>query len=506
MPPAPTSRASRPSSIYSSGPASSSKKRSSVSPADPSQMQPQAIKPVVKKHASPGKARVLTAAIHNQQKLNVVPAPSKSRSTRNQNRLLYEDEYHDEVTAYMHTMETTTLASAELMDMQPELQWYMRPFLVDFLIEIHHQFRLRPEVLYLAMNIVDRYVSKRVVYKKHYQLVGCAALWIAAKFEDAKDRVPTVRELADMCCKAYDETAFIQMEGHVLQTIGWTIGHPTAEAWMRMACIGNDKEDTKTQHIARFLMEITLFHREFVGIKPSVLAAGSLMIARFICGLPRHPVHRDEEDIIKVARLLDICLGEHLKEVSQIVVDKYAPVYFSRASIVVREWYQSGRRWVYISMPPPISPASSLTAPGLISSWSSRRFDINSSPNSVTNSSCASSEAGDDMPRTPITPGYGMTDPFNDANMIAVATAAGISVPHMSIPVVIDPHHHHQHQKENIVPKAYHANMASHHKSVMVPNMHAATQQYAVPVQRHALHPVQQTASAIPKALRRLSG
>lgn len=172
--------------------------------------------------------------------------------------------------------------------MQPELQWYMRPFLVDFLIEIHQQFRLRPEVLYLAMNIVDRYVSKRVVYKKHYQLVGCAALWIAAKFEDAKDRVPTVRELADMCCKAYDETAFIQMEGHVLQTIGWTIGHPTAEAWMRMACMGNDKEDTRTQHIARFLMEITLFHREFVGVKPSVLAAGSLMVARFICGLHRH--------------------------------------------------------------------------------------------------------------------------------------------------------------------------------------------------------------------------
>jgi hypothetical protein len=186
------------------------------------------------------------------------------------------------------SLQSMTLASADLMDMQPELQWYMRPFLVDFLIEIHQQFRLRPEVLYLAMNIVDRYVSKRVVYKKHYQLVGCAALWIAAKFEDAKDRVPTVRELADMCCKAYDETAFIQMEGHVLQTIGWTIGHPTAEAWMRMACMGNDKEDTRTQHIARFLMEITLFHREFVGVKPSVLAAGSLMIARFICGLPRH--------------------------------------------------------------------------------------------------------------------------------------------------------------------------------------------------------------------------
>lgn len=41
----------------------------------------------------------------------------------------------------------------------------MRPYLVDFLIEIHQQHRLRPETLYLALNIVDRYVSKRIVFK-----------------------------------------------------------------------------------------------------------------------------------------------------------------------------------------------------------------------------------------------------------------------------------------------------------------------------------------------------
>lgn len=122
----------------------------------------------------------------------------------------------------------------DLIDQQPELQWYMRPYLVDFLIEIHQQHRLRPETLYLALNIVDRYVSKRIVFKvspspsvagrsdaccaqKHYQLVGCAALWIAAKFEDEKSRNMTVGELCQMCCGAYDESAFIQMEGHLLR-------------------------------------------------------------------------------------------------------------------------------------------------------------------------------------------------------------------------------------------------------------------------------------------------
>lgn len=80
-------------------------------------------------------------------------------------------------------LQLATMPDLVRMDLQPELKAYMKPYLVEFLVEIHQQFRLRPEVLYLSLNIVDRYVSKRVVFKKHYQLVGCAALWIAAKFE-----------------------------------------------------------------------------------------------------------------------------------------------------------------------------------------------------------------------------------------------------------------------------------------------------------------------------------
>lgn len=63
--------------------------------------------------------------------------------------------------------------------------------LLDFLIEIHLHFRLRPETLYLTMSILDRYVSRRIVYKKHYPLVGCVALPLAVKFEEAKECVPS---------------------------------------------------------------------------------------------------------------------------------------------------------------------------------------------------------------------------------------------------------------------------------------------------------------------------
>lgn len=174
------------------------------------------------------------------------------------------------------------------MDLQPEITWHMRACLVEFLIEVHLNFQLRPETLYLTCNIVDRYVSRRVVYKKHYQLVGCAALWIAAKFEDTKERVPTLRDLCEICRDEYDESAFIQMEGHVLATIAWRVGHPSAEAWLRLLAIDHlPFEESQTQHIARFLMEITLFYREFLGYPPSVVAQAALLLARYTLGLPR---------------------------------------------------------------------------------------------------------------------------------------------------------------------------------------------------------------------------
>ncbi|ORY20268.1 cyclin-like protein [Naematelia encephala] len=329
----------------------------------------------------------------------------------------FEEDYSVEIMAYMHSMDALTLASAELMDMQPELQWFMRPYLIDFLIEVHQQFRLRPEVLYLAMNIVDRYVSKRVVYKKHYQLVGCAALWIAAKFEDGKDKVPLVRELAEMCCKAYDESAFIQMEGHVLSTIGWTIGHPSAEAWLRVCTTGVQHEESKVSNTARFLMEITLFHREFVGVQSSVVAAGALMLARYICGKPRKPAQRGESAAVRVSQAIDRHFGEKLESVSEIVVRKYAPTYYGRASTVVREWYLSGRRYVY-QPEQPITPMSAgIPTPGLApsGSWSSKRGSWIAASPSAGSLSCASSDAGDE-PLTPVTPNYPHgVDPFNMA-------------------------------------------------------------------------------------------
>ncbi|KAI0094694.1 cyclin [Irpex rosettiformis] len=302
--------------------------------------------------------------------------------------IFLEEEYQDEIKFYMHEMERFTMPSLASMDQQPEIRWHMRPCLVDFLVEVHFSFRLRPETLYLALNIIDRYVSRRIVYVKHYQLVGCAALWIAAKFEDAKDRVPTVSHLAEICREAYDESAFIQMEGHVLSTIQWSLGHPTAEAWLRILCSGPCVEDPKIQHVARFLMEITLFYREFVEYVPSVIALGALTLARYVCGKGRR-LFEETEECLEIVDLLDTRLAKHVNELSETLVKKYAYAFYSKAATFVLQYYLEGNRFERKALAPlPMTP-------------------VKAKPSKVhtpTSVSTIASDISDEMPATPTSP------------------------------------------------------------------------------------------------------
>lgn len=281
------------------------------------------------------------------------------------------------------------------MDQQPEIKWKMRRCLVDFLVEIHFIFRLRPETLYLTLNIVDRYVSRRIVYIKHYQLVGCAALWIAAKFEDAKERVPSVQDLVEICHKIYEESAFIQMEGHILSTIQWTLGHPTAEAWLRLLCCGPYVEDEKVQHIARFLMEITLFYREFIKYTPSTISLAALTLARYLCSKPRR-VWEETEECMEVIDHLDTRLAL-VSDLSETLVKKYSYAFYSKAATIVVQYYLQGGRFQ------PCALQSLPTTP--------KRTSV-SAANTPASTTTSVSDMSDDMPLTPTTPSYG-SDPFS---------------------------------------------------------------------------------------------
>jgi hypothetical protein len=92
---------------------------------------------------------------------------------------------------------------AKYMEMQPQITERMRSILIDWIIEVHFQFKLKPESLFLTVNMIDRYLEHAMVSKEKLQLVGVSAMLIACKYEEIWP--PLIKDYIHMCDNAYDK-------------------------------------------------------------------------------------------------------------------------------------------------------------------------------------------------------------------------------------------------------------------------------------------------------------
>ncbi|KIX96055.1 uncharacterized protein Z520_08310 [Fonsecaea multimorphosa CBS 102226] len=270
------------------------------------------------------------------------------------------DEYQQDMLEHMLKVDAETMPDVDAIDIQTEIQWYMRPYLLDFLVEAHTAFQLLPETLFLTINLLDRYCSKRVVYKRHYQLVGCAALLIAAKYGDKKEKVPTIKELKSMCCSLYDEDMFLQMEWHVLSTLGWAIGHPTVDAFMRLA-VKDNVYDPETESLTLYILEIALYHRDFVSKQSHTLALSALVLARHILGRPQA---RPNEFGNQYCSNTVMELLQKVHEPSGILARKYASVRYAGVSRVLTNFLT--QKAALSASRAPLTPTYDLSPPSAI--------------------------------------------------------------------------------------------------------------------------------------------
>ena len=87
---------------------------------------------------------------------------------------------------FYRDLELRTMASSTYLSLQPDITCYMRSVVVDWLVQVHNEDdELCPGSLFLAVNILDRFLEKTVVLRKRLQLMGITALFLAAKFEQS---------------------------------------------------------------------------------------------------------------------------------------------------------------------------------------------------------------------------------------------------------------------------------------------------------------------------------
>lgn len=190
-------------------------------------------------------------------------------------------EYVHEIFEYLGELEVATLPNANYMDHQQDLEWKMRGILVDWLIEVHNRFHLLPETLFLAVNIIDRFLSQKAVQLDRLQLVGVTGMFIASKYEEVlSPHVGSFRHVAD---DGFSEEEILAAERWVLQTLNYDLSYPNPMNFLRRISKA-DYYDIHTRTLGKYLMEISLLDHRFMKYLPSHIAAASMYLARAVLG------------------------------------------------------------------------------------------------------------------------------------------------------------------------------------------------------------------------------
>lgn len=123
------------------------------------------------------------------------------------------------------------MPSPDYMLTHTEVTWKMRSILIDWLVEIHTKFRLLPETIFLATNIIDRLLSLQEVSLVKFQLVGITALFIAAKYEEVM--CPSVTNFLFMTDGGYEDDEILRAERHVLAQLDFNLSYPNPINFLR---------------------------------------------------------------------------------------------------------------------------------------------------------------------------------------------------------------------------------------------------------------------------------
>lgn len=192
---------------------------------------------------------------------------------------LMVSEYAHEIFDYLLSLEPASLPNPDYMEHQDELEWKTRSILVDWLIEVHTRFHLLPETLFLAINIIDRFLSEKVVQLDRVQLVGITAMFIASKYEEVLS--PHVGNFKHVADNGFSESEILSAERFILQTLEYDLSYPNPMNFLRRISKA-DNYDIQTRTVAKYLLEISAVDHRFMSCAPSHVAAAAMYLARLI--------------------------------------------------------------------------------------------------------------------------------------------------------------------------------------------------------------------------------
>eukprot|EP00756_Hemistasia_phaeocysticola_P026662 Hpha_TRINITY_DN16076_c1_g1::TRINITY_DN16076_c1_g1_i10::g.119165::m.119165/K06627/CCNA; cyclin-A len=203
------------------------------------------------------------------------PAPVRRENVQRARR------YLPRVARYLREVECHAMVAADYMDrVQQQVTEKMRMILIDWLVDVNLKYKCRPETFFLTVSLIDRYLARRQVMKSKLQLLGCACMMIAAKFEEMFP--PEVGDYVHISANTYTRDEMLAMEADVLQELDFRLALPTAHAFTRQLVDACNDSDATLLHGAMYLAEHCQLNYGALRHAPSLQAAACVRLARLV--------------------------------------------------------------------------------------------------------------------------------------------------------------------------------------------------------------------------------
>lgn len=202
-----------------------------------------------------------------------IPQPVASQPSNPQLVRLYFSEIFD----FMQSTEDLFQVKSDYFLLQSEINHTSRAFLLDWLVTVHSKFRLLQETLYITVNLIDRYLSKRMVTKKQLQLVGVTALFIAAKYEEIYP--PNAKDFLTTTEGVYTKMHLVKMEVDMLKVMNFQITFPTPWRFLEKY---PELHVNPSALLAEYILELGQIEFVIAKYKPSTQAAACLYLSNLL--------------------------------------------------------------------------------------------------------------------------------------------------------------------------------------------------------------------------------
>ena len=223
-----------------------------------------------------------TETIHNKINENLLKRENISMIELN-NIAKNEEEYIDEILKNLFEEERNQQnLNPNYFKYQSDINPYMRSILIDWIINVNIKFSFKEETLYIAIYIIDAFLSKQYIEKRYFQLLGLSSLLIASKLNEIKLR--RISDYSIITDNIYDIQIIKKMEYYILKTLNFNLLFPTPLSFYEIISqkigISNDINKYK---FGEFLMQSFLINNISLYYSQSTIACASCYIILKFC-------------------------------------------------------------------------------------------------------------------------------------------------------------------------------------------------------------------------------